>query len=130
MVSEPGEGARKIFCGPLYLADEVLQLLSAKDAQNIRAWTGRCGAEIQKLALDGDDLVVLLRQAITVGQYLGSEWCQQRPGGPWAACDAYRLVRQEWMVAARREMPFEYYLKFAIAKTGALLLLVSCHLST
>lgn len=97
--------------------------------QCINAWTKKCSADIQKLALDAGDLYGLLREAFSKGHFLGSEWCQQRPGGPWAACDAYKLFRREWVAAAHRDMDMEYYLKFAIGMTGAILLLVSCHLS-
>ena len=50
-----------------------------------------------------------------------------KPSGPWAACDAYQLWHNEWVQAAYKEMCFEYYIKFAIGKSGKLLLLVSCH---
>lgn len=66
---------------------------------------------------------------ITQGQYVNSQWCVQKPTGPWAACDGYRLFRDEWVEYAHKEMRYEYYVKFAIGKTGKLLLLVSCHLS-
>ena len=48
--------------------------------------------------------------------------------GPWAACDAYVLVRTEHLPHLRKDMECEYYIKFAIGKTGTVLLLASCHL--
>jgi len=119
---------RTILGGPLYPSAEVLELLKAGESA-IRVWTRKCTADMQKLALDPDDLVELIGQAVSAGRFIGAEWCRQNPFGPWAACDAYSLIRQERMAAACRDMPMEYYLKFAIGKTGKILLLVSCHLS-
>jgi len=122
------EGAcRKIAGGPLYPADEVLALLTESGAQAVRAWTNKCQRDMQKWSLDTDDLCELMEIAVRLGRFHGAEWCVQRPNGPWAACDAYSLVRREWIVYAHREMDLEYYIKFAIAKRGKLLLLVSCH---
>lgn len=126
----PAGGADRIMPGgPLYPAEEVLKLLKAGGG-TVRVWTRKCVADVQQLALDPDDLVVLLSEAVARGRFTGSEWCQQKPSGPWAACDAYALTRCEWVQAARKELAFDYYLKYAIGKTGAILLLVSCHLST
>jgi len=123
-----GEAAcRKITAGPLYPADEVLALLAGSGSQAVRAWTNKCHSDMQKWSLDTEDLVELIEVAVRSGHFRGAEWCVQRPNGPWAACDAYSLVRREWIPHARREMDMEYYLKFAIAKTGKLLLVVSCH---
>jgi len=36
--------------------------------------------------------------------------------------------RREWVSAVKKEMNMEYFVKFAIGKTGALVLVVSCHL--
>jgi len=115
--------------GPLYPAAEVLKLLQDCGASGIQVWTKKCTADLQKLLLDTDDLVDLLRESVLGGRFIGSEWCRQTPDGPWAACDAYALYRREWVAVAHRDMPMEYYLKFAIGKTGKILLLVSCHLS-
>lgn len=119
--------SRKIPGGPLYPADEVLALLADSGNQAVHAWTRKCGKDMQKWALDTDDLQELIKLALQSGRFRGAEWCEQRPGGPWAACDAYSLVRKEWVEWAHREMDIEYYVKFAIAKTGKVLLVVSCH---
>lgn len=121
------EAARKIPGGPLYPPDDVLGMLHREGNSVIHAWTKKCVQDMQKWSLDTDDLVELLEIALNSGCFIGSEWCQQEPNGPWAACDAYSLMRQEWISAARREMDCEYYIKFAIGKTGRVLLLVSCH---
>lgn len=124
------EGAcRKIADGPLYPAGEVLALLDREREQAIELWTRKCKSDVQKYGLNLDDLYGLLDEALRNGSYRGSEWCVQRPNGPWAACDAYRLFRNEWIENARKFMKMEYYLKFAMARSGQLLLLVSCHLS-
>ncbi|NKC13647.1 MAG: hypothetical protein GKR94_16095 [Gammaproteobacteria bacterium] len=64
--------------------------------------------------------------ALRSGRFRGSEWCKHSPNGPWAACDAYSLARRERMPYGRTQMDVEYYVKFAVAKTGKLLI-VSCH---
>lgn len=124
------EGAcRKIAGGPLYPAGEVLALLAREREQAIELWTRKCKSDVQKYGLNLDDLHGLLDEAVGNGNYRGSEWCVQRPNGPWAACDVYRLFRNEWIEYAHKFMKMEYYLKFAMARSGQLLLLVSCHLS-
>ena len=60
--------------------------------------------------------------------YRDSEWCTNGRNA-LAACDAYALRRVEWVAAAGKEMGVEYFVKFAVGKTGQLVLLVSCHLS-
>ena len=122
-----GETAsRTIPGGPLYPVGEVLELLEKEGAQII-AWTNKCQRDIQKWELDLDDLCQLIELAVSSGRFRGSEWCVQHSNGPWAACDAYSLVRREWIKYARKEVTTEYYIKFAIAKTGELLILASCH---
>ena len=126
----PKDGAtdreRKIG-GKLYSREDVEALI--KDPTAIRFWTPKCQRDAAKLNLDENGATDLLRDALRHGKHLPAEWCEQRPDGPWAACDVYVLRRKEWNDAARREMDCEYYLKFAISKTGKLLLMASCHLS-
>lgn len=114
--------------GPLYEVDKVLQLLAEGDEKTI-PWTRKCISDLQKWSLDKEDARQILKEAITQGRYLNSQWCVQKPTGPWAACDGYKLVRNEWVDYAHKEMRFEYYVKLAVGKTGRILLLVSCHLS-
>ena len=42
-------------------------------------------------------------------------------------CDAYKVTQYEWIENAGKDMPVSYYLKFAISKTGQLLLMASNH---
>lgn len=114
--------------GPLYKIEDVLKILESKGNTTI-PWTRKCTQDIQNLALDTDDIRDLLKQAITQGRYLNSEWSVQKPTGPWAACDSYRLQREEWADYAHKYISCNYYVKFAIGKTGKILLLVSCHVS-
>lgn len=120
---------RKISGGPLYEAGEVLQLLAEAGGAAVIQWTQGCSRDAQKLALDSDDLAGLIGEAVQFGRFLGAEWCVQKPDGPWAACDAYSLRRSEWIEVVGKQMVADYYIKFAIGKTGMLLLLASCHLS-
>jgi len=126
----PNENAcRKIPGDRLYPAGEVLGVLENSSSEAVRAWTEKCTKDLQSLTIDADDLCDLIRAAVQTGRFRGAEWCVQKPSGPWAACDAYSLTRQEYVPNAHRNMNVEYYVKFAIAKTGKLLLVASCHLS-
>jgi len=120
------QASRDIAGGPLYQPAEVRALLEKGEAA-IVPWTRKCKNDLLRLSLDLTDAQALVREALQQGRFRNSEWCEQQPNGPWAACDAYQLLRKEWVKAAYKEMAFEYYVKFAIGKTGKLLLLVSCH---
>jgi hypothetical protein len=120
------QGDRHIADGPLYHVADVLALLDQGEAALV-PWTRKCKDDLLRLALDVSDAQALVREALENGCYRNSEWCVQQPSGPWAACDAYQLWHNEWVQAAYKEMCFEYYIKFAIGKSGKLLLLVSCH---
>ena len=123
------EGACRVIAGgPLYPAAKVLALLAGSGARAVRVWTEKCDKDIQKCSMDTEDLCELMATAVRSGRFRGAEWCVQRPNGPWAACDAYSVVRREWIAHAHKEFDVEYYIKFAIAKTGQLLLVASCHL--
>lgn len=124
---KPGDGrSRKISGGPLYPVEDVLHVLNKGQVQ---VTTRNARSDVRKLCLGLEDLVTILRQALTAGLYHDSEWCQLSNNDKWAACDSYRLLRMEWIEAAVEDMEMEYYIKFAIGSTGTLLLLVSCHLS-
>lgn len=125
--SLPTSGSRGIPRGPLYPVEEVLALLDTRGGAGITEWTRKCSSDLQKYAIDRDDVIRIVRLAVRCGRFTGSEWCVQRPDGPWAACDSYSVVRREWNENAYRDMDIEYYVKFAIGKTGQILLLVSCH---
>jgi len=118
------KNARKIEGGPLYSQEELAPLL---EAVSIVPWTNKCKADLQKESLDVDDVARFIKICLTSGRFKGSEWCKQKPTGPWAACDAYQIFEVRWVDAACKEMEFEYYVKFAIAKTGRLIMTVSCH---
>lgn len=115
---------------PLYPADEVLDLLEQRGVEAFTLWTNDCQKDVQNLALDHDGVLELLRHALTGGRFLNAQWCQQKPGGPWAACDAYSTTRSEWIEAAFKSFDIQYYVKFAMSRSGKLLLLVSCHASS
>ena len=128
-MAPPGGNARKIAGGPLYKTGEVLELLTDVEGKPVIAWTRKCVEDAISLRFDQEDLRELLRLAIHAGRFRGTEWCIQRDGGPWAACDAYSVTRQEWIARARKELTIEYFLKFAISRSGKKILLASCHLS-
>lgn len=121
----PVKGAdQKISGGPLYSPADLEPLLLAG---HVYFWTRGCVTDAANLSLDEADAGALIWDAITHGRYHCSEWCEQKPGGPVAACDAYVLRRKEWNQAARRELTCEYFVKFAIGKTGKIVLTISCH---
>lgn len=124
----PADGeSRKIHGGPLYEVEVINQILQ-RGAAAFTAWTRKCKDDLQNYALDGQDVVELITEALRTGRYWDSEWCVQQPRGPWAACDAYTVTRKEWIPHAHKDFLIEYYIKFAISRAGTLMLLVSCHL--
>lgn len=118
--------ARKIEGGPLYSKEDLTPLLGGS-GQFVIAWTKKCRADLQKESLDADDVARFIGTCLKSGRFKGSEWCRQKDTGPWAACDAYQIFEWQWVDAAHKEMEFEYYVKFAIAKTGKVIFTVSCH---
>jgi len=115
---------------PLYPVDEVLALLEQRGTQAFTLWTRECQKDVQNLELDHEGIMALLKAALREGRFLNAQWCRQKPGGPWAACDAYSITRSEWIEAACKSFDVHYYVKFALNRSGALLLLVSCHTSS
>jgi hypothetical protein len=63
---------------------------------------------------------------LRTNDYIDSEWCENGKGAI-AACDAYSVRLIEKAPATGQPLQMEYFLKFAISKTGTVLLLVSCH---
>lgn len=111
---------------PLYALARVQAL--AEDGQQIKAVTQKCLQEVEKLfAGEYDDVGALIR-AIRPHDYRDSEWCECGRGSV-AACDAYVVQRVEVAPGSGQQVSVAYYLKFAIGKTGQLVLVVSCHLS-
>lgn len=118
---------RTIAGGPLY-SSECVTALVENDGSNLRTWTKKCLLDMQqKLGIDNDGAAELISETVRQGRYLTSEWCRGTYAVHWAACDAYSLTRKEWNNYAHKELTVEYYLKFAISKSGEVLLLVSCH---
>lgn len=113
----------KIGAGPLYDLARV-QALAAR-ADRVKLLTTKCRQDVQNLGWDEEDVSQLLL-SLTAGDYKDSEWCDNG-NGAWAACDAYTIKRREWVETARKELTMDYFLKFAISKTGTLVLMLSCH---
>jgi hypothetical protein len=118
---------RKIRGGPLYSSEDVKSLLDS-NGENILAWTNKCQDDMQRESLDLEDVERLIKACFSSKCYFkGSEWCKQAPTGPWAACDAYVVYEKKWNDNAYKELEYEYYVKYAIAKSGKVLLTISCH---
>jgi hypothetical protein len=124
---ESVEKNRKIAGGPIYSPDEVLALLDENGSDSVTPWTRDCIEDLQKYSVDLDEAEELIRLCFRSGRFIGSEWCQQKTDGPWAACDAYHVIQRKWVKNAYKELDIENYIKFAIGKTGQIVLLVSCH---
>lgn len=110
---------------PLYDLARVQALV--KDENTVSLWTRKCQQDVHKLFDSDLERVAELIQALQEVGYVDSEWCENGKGA-WAACDAYRVRRLETIPATGKSETIEYFVKFAVGKTGRLLLLVSCHL--
>lgn len=119
----PAGDDRKIAGGPLYKLTEIQAVAAAPDA--VQLWTVKCRRDVANLTLDAADVGAML-QELTERDYRDSEWCDNGKGA-WAACDAYTLRRVEYLENAGKSFRMEYFLKFALSKTGKLVLMVSCH---
>lgn len=121
-----GVGRIKIERGPLYDLARVQQLVDNPDSINL--FTRTCIGKVHELFDSDTEQVAVLIQALDPRDYIDSEWCGNGKSGV-AACDAYRIRRTEVIAATSKPATVEYFLKFAVGKTGKLVLLVSCHLS-
>lgn len=120
--SQPA-GGKKID-GPLYDLEQIVRI--AGDGDGIRLWTRKCVLDVANLEWDTSNVAELLRELRQDTHYKDSEWCENGKGA-WAASDAYVITRSEWIPTAKKAMSITYFAKFALAKTGAVVLTVSCH---
>ena len=110
---------------PLYSLERVKAL--AEDENRLQLLTRKCQQDVHKLFDSDLERVAKLIQALRADGYIDSEWCENGKGS-WVACDAYRVRRQETASSTGKSVNVEYFVKFAVGKTGQLVLLVSCHL--
>lgn len=114
--------SRLVKPSPVYAARDVETVLSF--SHSIVLWTEKCNDDVNMvLGWTHADVAQLVREAVSSGRLISSEWCEQKPDGPCAPCDAYEVTR-----TAGKKMT-KYYVKFAIARTGMALLVISCHKS-
>ncbi len=97
-----------------------------EDETQLFTWTEKCRKDVFKLFDDDLAKVAGLIRCLKGSDYIDSEWCENRKNAI-AACDAYSMRRAEMIATTQKIMTVEYFLKFAIGKTGKLMLLVSCH---
>lgn len=116
----------KIASGPLYELSRIKKL--ARRKSGLFLWTRKCRHDTEVLALDLDGVSALILE-LQERDYRNSEWCENGKSS-LAACDAYALSRTEWNEAAHKKMTANYFLKLAIGAAGAVILVVSCHLSS
>lgn len=116
-------GRVKIGCGPLY---DLVRVQAMASNSQLAAWTEKCRKDVHKW-FDGDlERVADLLLSLQPKDYIDSEWCENGKGAI-AACDAYSLNVTETAPATGQPVRMEYFVKFAVSKTGALVLIVSCH---
>ena len=116
---------RKIAAGPLYALARIQALTELSDS--VKFWTKSCRRRAANLTLDPTDVGNMIRE-LKEQDYRDSEWCDNGKSY-WAACDAYTLIRNEYLENAGKWFRMEYFLKFAESRTGKLVLIVSCHTS-
>ena len=121
----PAEGVdSKIPGGPLY--DLVRMKGIAKSRNGVVLWTRKCIYDVADLGLDAEGVCDLI-QELRSENYRGSEWCENGTGST-AACDAYNLIRTEYIANMDKKSDVEYFIKIAISMSEKTLLIVSCHL--
>ena len=116
-------GRTKICNGPLY---ELVRVQALASDSQLNAWTEKCRRDMRKWFDDDLERVVYLILMLKPEDYIDSEWCENGKGAI-AACDAYSLNVTETAPATGKPVQMEYFVKFAVSKTGALVLIVSCH---
>ncbi|NWF45277.1 hypothetical protein F3K02_08425 [Hydrogenophaga sp. D2P1] len=119
-----GTGRIKIARGPLYELAAVQALV--QDEEKLKAWTDKCRNDLRKWFDDDLQRVADLIGSLKKSDYIDSEWCENGKGAV-AACDAYSIRRFERAPATGQALQMDYFLKFAVSKTGTLVLMVSCH---
>lgn len=125
-LSPPCEAGRlKIGNGPLYDLARIQTLV--EDETQLLAWTPKCRKDVHKFFSGDLAEVADLLQLLSTRDYRDSEWCEDGKGNI-AACDAYTVRRMEEVTATGKRAMCTYFLKFAIAKSGVLVLVVSCHI--
>lgn len=108
----------------MYALERVQAL--ARDQSRLNTWTEKCRKDVRKWFDDDLERVGELILFLRPDDYIDSEWCENGKGAI-AACDAYSVSVVETAPATGCPVQMEYFLKFAVSKTGALLLIVSCH---
>ena len=121
-----GFGRLKIAGGPLYDLARVQKLVANPDC--IELATRACFRDVDNLFGSDVGRVAQLISALRSTDYRDSEWCENGKTGV-IACDAYQIRQAEMLDNHNQHVTVDYFLKFAIGKTGQLVLLVSCHLS-
>lgn len=118
--------AQRVIQGPCHDLAEVRRVLKEKGTKCINVITKDCQHEIASYFMDAMDLQELLEE-LTSKEYHNSLWCRGSTKGPWFAADAYRIYKTERDHVKKISVRYKYYLKFAIAPNGNILLFFSVH---
>lgn len=116
-------GRVKIGGGPLY---DLVRVQAMASNSQLAAWTEKCRKDVHKWFDSDLERVAELILSLQPKDYIDSEWCENGKGAI-AACDAYSLNVTETAPATGKPVRMEYFVKFAVSKTGALVLIASCH---
>ena len=117
-------GRVKIAEGPLYDLRRVQALIQGEN--QLQAWTEKCRKDVRKWFEDDWQRMTVLIGSLKNADYIDSEWCENGKGAI-AACDAYCCYLIEVAPATGQPLRMEYFVKFAVSKTGSVVLMVSCH---
>jgi hypothetical protein len=111
--------------GALYPTADVLTVLKL-GVVGTSLFTDDCRTDVAFESWSLREVIKLVDEAMQRGNYKNSQWCRQgvidQDVVPCAPCDAYKV---RFMHATKGLT--DYYIKFAISKTGKLLLIFSCH---
>lgn len=124
----PTDECRKIGRDPLI---DLASLQAAIDdgalgENDVWLATRKCNRNVQSLEWSYQDLLDCIR-CLAVGDYKGSEWCEDSQGG-CHACDAYAIRYDPINRCRVRHSNINYYLKFSIKEDGSLMLvMISVH---
>ncbi|THB63506.1 MAG: hypothetical protein D6B27_12110 [Gammaproteobacteria bacterium] len=110
---------------PIYSKDEVIEAIRSN--AKIAPYTERCINNLSILNLEIKDMPELLMKVVNSGEHINSQWCLNTKGTTWAASDSYVYRYEHYIEHIHKYLPCEYYVKFAIGKTGNIILLVQIH---
>lgn len=121
--ADEASGERIKTSAPLYPRQEVIDLACK---QELFLWSDGARVDAAKWGFDTESLCDLLKTHLATARYRNSSWCEAKPNGPWAACDAYVITTYVWCDIQGKTVRKDDYIKLAISVAGKIAL-VSNH---